>query len=185
MMRYRFHSSTIRSNSSETEELVIGKQSEETKNYPRTEMQLVQYNLLSIPHDHNLNLDTCQEENPLSTTTTGDNYYREPTMGELNAPNFETQPWCIYESPELENITINASVAHSLPKFSGAQGESATTHLQRLHGICQNLKPNRVNMDDFKLKAFLFFPHRLGKRLVPFHCLPEASEHGLRCRRNS
>ncbi|CAM8998249.1 unnamed protein product [Rhodiola kirilowii] len=86
----------------------------------------------------------------------GDNYYREPTMGELNAPNFETQPWCIYESPELENITINASVAHSLPKFSGSQGESATTHLQRLHGICQNLKPNRVNMDDFKLKAFYF-----------------------------
>ncbi|CAM8900288.1 unnamed protein product [Rhodiola kirilowii] len=86
----------------------------------------------------------------------GDNNYREPTMGELNAPNFETQPWCIYESPELENITINASVAHSLPKFSRAQGESATTHLQRLHGICQNLKPNRVNMDDFKLKAFYF-----------------------------
>ncbi|CAM8947944.1 unnamed protein product [Rhodiola kirilowii] len=85
-----------------------------------------------------------------------DNYYREPTMGELNAPNFETQPWCIYESPELENITINASVANSLPKFSGAQGEFATTHLQRLHGICQNLKPNRVNMDDFKLKAFYF-----------------------------
>ncbi|CAM8986419.1 unnamed protein product [Rhodiola kirilowii] len=54
MMRYRFHSSTIRNNSSETEELVIGKQSEETKNYPRTEMQLVQYNLLSIPHNLNL-----------------------------------------------------------------------------------------------------------------------------------
>ncbi|CAM8930757.1 unnamed protein product [Rhodiola kirilowii] len=86
----------------------------------------------------------------------GDNNYREPTMGELNAPDFENQPWCIYEGPELENITINASVAHSLPKFSGAHGESVTTHLQRLHGICQNLKPNRVNIDDFKLKAFYF-----------------------------
>ncbi|CAM8890166.1 unnamed protein product [Rhodiola kirilowii] len=77
-------------------------------------------------------------------------------MGELNAPDFETQPWCIHEGPELEYITINASVAHSLPKFSGAHGESATTHLQRLHGICQNLKPNRVSIDDFKLKAFYF-----------------------------
>ncbi|CAM8944361.1 unnamed protein product [Rhodiola kirilowii] len=62
-----------------------------------------------------------------------DEYYedellREPTMGELNASDFENQPWCIYEGPELENITINASVAHSLPKFSGAHGESATTH---------------------------------------------------------
>ncbi|CAM8895145.1 unnamed protein product [Rhodiola kirilowii] len=86
----------------------------------------------------------------------GDNNYRAPTMGELNAPDFENQPWCIYEGPELENITINALVAHNLPKFSGAHGESATTHLQRLHGICQNLKPNRVNIDDFKLKAFYF-----------------------------
>ncbi|CAM8975148.1 unnamed protein product [Rhodiola kirilowii] len=77
-------------------------------------------------------------------------------MGELNAPDFKTQPWCIYEGPELENITISASVAHSLPKFPGAHGESATTHLQCLHGICQNLKPNRVNIDDFKLKAFYF-----------------------------
>ncbi|CAM8886474.1 unnamed protein product [Rhodiola kirilowii] len=48
------------------------------------------------------------------------------------------------------------SVIHNLPKFSGTHGESATTHLQRLHGICQNLKPNRVNIDDFKLKAFYF-----------------------------
>ncbi|CAM8896208.1 unnamed protein product [Rhodiola kirilowii] len=86
----------------------------------------------------------------------GNNNYRAPTMGELSAPDFETQPWCIYEGPELEYITINASVAHSLPKFSGAHGESATTHLQRLHGICQNLKPNRVSIDDFKLKAFYF-----------------------------
>ncbi|CAM8963353.1 unnamed protein product [Rhodiola kirilowii] len=77
-------------------------------------------------------------------------------MGELNAPDFETQPWSIYEGPELEYITINASVAHSLPKFSGAHGESATTHFQRLHGIIQNLKPNRVSIDDFKLKAFYF-----------------------------
>ncbi|CAM8966615.1 unnamed protein product [Rhodiola kirilowii] len=86
----------------------------------------------------------------------GNNNYRAPMMGELNAPDFEMQPWCIYEGPELEYITINASVAHSLPKFSGAHGESATTHLQRLHGICQNLKPNRVSIDDFKLKAFYF-----------------------------
>ncbi|CAM8965756.1 unnamed protein product [Rhodiola kirilowii] len=34
----------------------------------------------------------------------GENYYREPTMGELCAPNFRNQPWCIYEGPELEEI---------------------------------------------------------------------------------
>ncbi|CAM8968890.1 unnamed protein product [Rhodiola kirilowii] len=84
------------------------------------------------------------------------NNYHEPTLGELSAPDFRVQPWCIYEGPELENIVINTSVAHNLPKFSGTRGESAMTHLQRLHGICQNLKPNGVNVDDFKLKAFYF-----------------------------
>ncbi|CAM8957019.1 unnamed protein product [Rhodiola kirilowii] len=79
----------------------------------------------------------------------GDNNYHEPTMDELNAPDFRNQPWCIYEGPELENIAVDMSVVHN-------HGESATTHLKRLHGICQNLKPNRVNIDDFKLKAFYF-----------------------------
>ncbi|CAM8937595.1 unnamed protein product [Rhodiola kirilowii] len=86
----------------------------------------------------------------------GDDNYRAPTMGELNAPDFETQPWCICQSPELENIIVDMSVVHNFPKFSGTNEESATTHLQRLHGICQNLKPSRVNIDDFKLKAFYF-----------------------------
>ncbi|CAM8972550.1 unnamed protein product [Rhodiola kirilowii] len=81
------------------------------------------------------------------------NNYRAPTMGELNAPEFETQPWCICQSPELENIVVDIN---NLPRFSGTNEESATTHLQRLHGICQNLKPNRVNINDFKLKAFYF-----------------------------
>ncbi|CAM8950790.1 unnamed protein product [Rhodiola kirilowii] len=86
----------------------------------------------------------------------GDDNYRAPTMGELNAPDFETQPWCICQSPELENIIVDMSVVHNFPKFSRTNRESATTHLQRLHGICQNLKPSRVNIDDFKLKAFYF-----------------------------
>ncbi|CAM8999155.1 unnamed protein product [Rhodiola kirilowii] len=86
----------------------------------------------------------------------GDNNYRTPTMGELNAPDFATQSWCICESPEPENIAIDMSVVHNLPKFSGTNGESTTNHLQRLHGICQILKPNRVNIDDFKLKTFYF-----------------------------
>ncbi|CAM8974829.1 unnamed protein product [Rhodiola kirilowii] len=77
-------------------------------------------------------------------------------MGELSAPNFRNQPWCIYESPELEGIVINSAVVHHMPKFSGRQGESATAHLQRLHGICQNLKPYGVDVADFKLKAFYF-----------------------------
>ncbi|CAM8911371.1 unnamed protein product [Rhodiola kirilowii] len=85
-----------------------------------------------------------------------DDVLREPTMGELSAPNFRNQPWCIYEGPKLENISINTFLVHNLPKFSETHGESATTHLQRLHGICQNLKPYGVDVEDFKLKAFYF-----------------------------
>ncbi|CAM8880448.1 unnamed protein product [Rhodiola kirilowii] len=77
-------------------------------------------------------------------------------MGELCAPNFRNQPWCIYEGPELEGIVINSAVVHHLPKFSGRQGESATTHIQCYHGICQNLRPYGVEVEDFKLKAFYF-----------------------------
>ncbi|CAM8993905.1 unnamed protein product [Rhodiola kirilowii] len=80
----------------------------------------------------------------------------EPTMGELSAPNFRNQPRCIYEGPELEGIVINSVVVHHMPKFSGCQGESTTTHLQRYHGICQNLRPHGVEVEDFKRKAFYF-----------------------------
>ncbi|CAM8957003.1 unnamed protein product [Rhodiola kirilowii] len=87
-----------------------------------------------------------------------DNNFREPTMRELSAPDFRNQPWCIYEGPELENIAINTSVVHNLPKFSGTHGESAITHLQRLHGICQNLKPMR-ECRRLQVKGVLLFPH--------------------------
>ncbi|CAM8917918.1 unnamed protein product [Rhodiola kirilowii] len=95
-------------------------------------------------------------QEPVYNNYYGDVNYRAPTMGELNASEFETQPWCICQGPELENIAVDMSVVHNLLKFSGTNGESAMTYLQRLHGICQNLKPNGVNIDDFKLKAFYF-----------------------------
>ncbi|CAM8906684.1 unnamed protein product [Rhodiola kirilowii] len=85
-------------------------------------------------------------------------YYHdeEPSMGELSVPDFKDQSWCIYEGPELEEITISTSIVHHLPKFSGAKGESATGHLKRYHGSCHNLRPYGATVDDFKLKAFYF-----------------------------
>ncbi|CAM8957395.1 unnamed protein product [Rhodiola kirilowii] len=85
-----------------------------------------------------------------------DDVFQEPTMGELSAPNFRNQTWCIHESPELEDILVSTGVVHNLPKFSGTQGESSTSHLKRFHGPCQNLKPHGVDVEDFKLKAFYF-----------------------------
>ncbi|CAM8972573.1 unnamed protein product [Rhodiola kirilowii] len=150
-MRRRLHLLTIRNNSSETKELVIGRAIRRNQGPPvdRNEAGPVQ------PPRHPPPQQVPRRE-PIFDDYYGDNNFREPTMGELSAPDFRNQPWCIYKGPELENIAINTSVVHNLPKFSGTRGESATTHLQRLHGICQNLKPNGVNVDDFKLKAFYF-----------------------------
>ncbi|CAM8890234.1 unnamed protein product [Rhodiola kirilowii] len=85
-------------------------------------------------------------------------YYHdeEPSMGDLSVPDFRDQSWPIYKGPELEEIAINTSIVHHLPKFSGARGESATGHLKRYHGSCHNLKPYGASVDDFKLKAFYF-----------------------------
>ncbi|CAM8905342.1 unnamed protein product [Rhodiola kirilowii] len=77
-------------------------------------------------------------------------------MRELCAPNFQNQPWCIYEGLELAEIEIRTGVVHHLPKFTGRQGESATRHMQTLHGICQTLRPYGVSVENFKLKAFHF-----------------------------
>ncbi|CAM8990193.1 unnamed protein product [Rhodiola kirilowii] len=55
--------------SSKTEELVIGRPSEETKDHLRTEMELVQYSPLDIPHPRNI--DKYQDKNPSLMTTMG------------------------------------------------------------------------------------------------------------------
>ncbi|CAM8932024.1 unnamed protein product [Rhodiola kirilowii] len=77
-------------------------------------------------------------------------------MRELSAPNFQNIPWCILEGPDIQEIVVNTAVVHHLPKFSGRQGESATKHLQSLHGICQTLRPYKATVANFKLKAFHF-----------------------------
>ncbi|CAM8991217.1 unnamed protein product [Rhodiola kirilowii] len=77
-------------------------------------------------------------------------------MKEISAPNLQNQPWCIDEGLELAEIEIKTAVVHHLPKISGQQGESATKHLKSFHGICKTLRPYRVSVENFKLKAFHF-----------------------------
>ncbi|CAM8944084.1 unnamed protein product [Rhodiola kirilowii] len=99
----------------------------------------------------------AQPHSPRAQYENFDNvFYQEPTFEELSAPNFRNQSWCIYESPELEDILVSTGVVHNLPKFAGTQGESATSHIKRFHAVCQNLKLHGVEVEDFKLKAFYF-----------------------------
>ncbi|CAM8937395.1 unnamed protein product [Rhodiola kirilowii] len=58
-------------------------------------------------------------------------YYYEPTMRDLSAPNFQNIPWCIHEGPDMQEIVS-------------------------FHGICQTLRPYEATVENFKLKAFHF-----------------------------
>ncbi|CAM8878051.1 unnamed protein product [Rhodiola kirilowii] len=96
-------------------------------------------------------------------------------MGELSVPSFRDQSWPIYEGPDMAAITVSTAVIHNLPKFSGSKGESAQSHLTRFHGICLNLRPHGVEVDDFKLKAFYFSLQEAATDW--FLALPSGSVH--------
>ncbi|CAM8929243.1 unnamed protein product [Rhodiola kirilowii] len=96
-------------------------------------------------------------------------------MGELSVPSFRDQSWPIYEGPDMAAITVSTAVIHNLPKFSGSKGESAQSHLTRFHGICLNLRPHGVEVDDFKLKAFYFSLQETATDW--FLALPSGSVH--------
>jgi len=63
---------------------------------------------------------------------------RQQTLKELAAPNVENQSLCI-------NIDNN-----------GLAGEDPHTHLKEFHMVCVGMKPNGVNEEHVKLKAFPF-----------------------------
>ncbi|CAM8987450.1 unnamed protein product [Rhodiola kirilowii] len=96
-------------------------------------------------------------------------------MGELSVPSFRDQSWTIYEGPDMAAITVSTAVIHNLPKFSGSKGESAQSHLTRFHGICLNVRPHGVEVDDFKLKAFYFSLQEAATDW--FLALPSGSVH--------
>jgi hypothetical protein len=44
-----------------------------------------------------------------------------------------------------------------LPTFNGLAGEDPRTHLKEFHMVCVGMKPNGVDKEHVKLKAFPFF----------------------------
>jgi len=80
---------------------------------------------------------------------------RQQTLKELAAPNMESQRLCINIDNNV-NFELKSSFIHLLPTFNGLIGEDPHTHLKEFHMICVGMKPNGVDEEQVKLKAFPF-----------------------------
>jgi hypothetical protein len=80
---------------------------------------------------------------------------RQQTLKELVAPNVENQPLCINIDNNV-NFELKYGFIHLLPTFNGLAGEDPHTHLKEFHMVCVGMKPNGVDEEQVKLKAFPF-----------------------------
>jgi len=80
---------------------------------------------------------------------------RQQTLKELVVPNVENQPLCINIDNNV-NFKLKFGFIHLLPTFNGIAGEDPHTHLKEFHTVCVGMKPNGVDEEQVKLKAFPF-----------------------------
>jgi len=79
----------------------------------------------------------------------------QQTLKELAAPNVKNQPLCINIDNNV-NFELKSGFIHLLPTFNGLVGEDPHTHLKEFYMVCVGMKPNGVNEEQVKLKAFPF-----------------------------
>ena len=77
------------------------------------------------------------------------------TLMELAAPNVENQPLCINIDNNV-NFELKSGFIHLLPTFNDLAGEDPHTHLKEFYMVCVGMKPNGVDEEHVKLKAFPF-----------------------------
>ncbi|XP_052171593.1 uncharacterized protein LOC127787571 [Diospyros lotus] len=78
------------------------------------------------------------------------------TIKELAAPDVHYQPLCIHY-PQLEaNFELKSGLIHLLPKFHGLAGEDPHKHLKEFHVVCSTMRPQGVDEEQIKLRAFPF-----------------------------
>jgi hypothetical protein len=80
---------------------------------------------------------------------------RQQPLKELAAPNVENQPLCINIDNNV-NFELKSGIIHLLPTFNGLAGEDPHTHLKEFYMVCVGMKPNGVDEEQVKLKAFPF-----------------------------
>jgi len=80
---------------------------------------------------------------------------RQQTLKELTAPNMENQTLCINIDNNV-NFELKSGFIHLLSTFNGLAGEDPYTHLKEFHMVYVGMKPNGVDEEQVKLKAFPF-----------------------------
>jgi hypothetical protein len=79
----------------------------------------------------------------------------QQTLKELIAPNMKNQPLYINMDNNV-NFELKSGFIHLLPIFNGLAREDPHNHLKEFHMVCVGMKPNRVDEEQVKLKAFPF-----------------------------
>jgi len=80
---------------------------------------------------------------------------RQQTLKELVAPNMENQPLCMNIDNNV-NFKLKFGFIHLMSIFNGLAREDSHIHLKEFHMVCVGMKPNRVDEEQVKLKAFPF-----------------------------
>lgn len=85
------------------------------------------------------------------------------TLKELAAPDVSQQPLGIV-FPELEKpLKLNSGFLNLLPKFNGLSGEDPYMHLKEFLVVCSTMRPDGIDEDRVKLRAFPFSLQNLAK----------------------
>jgi len=95
---------------------------------------------------------------------------RQQTLKELAAPNMKNQSLCINIDNNV-NFELKSSFIHLLPTFNRLVGEDPHTHLKEFHMVCVGMKPNGIDEEHVKLKAFPFSLKETSKAWL-FSILP-------------
>ena len=83
---------------------------------------------------------------------------QEQSVRDLLAVLVQQHPLAIAYLVETaeNNFEMRSGFIQSLPKFTGRATEDPYRHLQQFHMTCTTMKPQRVDLDLVKLKAFPF-----------------------------
>ena len=102
------------------------------------------------------NSNFASERSDISASVSDTMAEQDRTLKELAAPDMAYQPLGIHY-PELDaDFELKSGLIHLLPKFHGLVGEDPHKHLKEFHIVCSTMKPQGVDEDQIKLRAFPF-----------------------------
>jgi hypothetical protein len=78
------------------------------------------------------------------------------TLKELAAPDVTYQPLGIQYPDTNMPFELKSGLIHLLPKFHGLVGEDPHKHLKEFHIVCSTMRPQGIQEEHIKLRAFPF-----------------------------